>query len=564
MTAQLGQPPLAAPRRPVPFLVRIYGFGSIYAKTLRDSRLAFLIIAGHLGGLMFVAGAAVGTAFATPESREDLAKLAADIPPILQGLTGKPVNVGTLGGYMSWKYGPFFVFTAALWSILALSGTLASEAQRGSLEFVASAPFGKRRLALEKLAAHLTVMTAAMAILAIASWLAAAVFGTMPIDVISPQAAIGFALWVGLMSLASGSVAFALAPFLGRASAAGIAGAILFAGYLLSGYEASVPAFAGPARLTWFLWTADHLPLAGQFDWVSLVPVAIVAVVLFAVRVEAFARRDLGRTSSIGFPGQPAVLLGLHGPIGRAFGERLPAGTAWGLGLGIFGLLIAASSRSLADAFVTMSADTLQIFRNLLPNLDITTAGGFLQFVFVQLGFIVAGFAAATSVSGWASDEASGRLESLLAAPFARQSWVVSGGIGVYLAIAVMTVVLAAGVGIGALLAGSEALTPMAGSASLGLYAAAMAGVGVAIGGLFRTSIAAEIVALVVTATFLIDLLAPALRLPDWVHQLALTSHMGQPMVGTWDVVGIVACLALAAGGLALGSWGIARRDVNA
>jgi hypothetical protein len=72
------------------------------------------------------------------------------------------------------------------------------------------------------------------------------------------------------------------------------------------------------------------------------------------------------------------------------------------------------------------------------------------------------------------------------------------------------------------------------------LYTAALAGVGFAIGGVVRTSIAAEIVAVVVVVTFLIDLLAPALRLPDAVHQLALTSHMGQPMIGIWDASGIV------------------------
>ena len=32
-------------------LSRIYGFGSIYGKTIRDSRLAFIIAAGLLGGL---------------------------------------------------------------------------------------------------------------------------------------------------------------------------------------------------------------------------------------------------------------------------------------------------------------------------------------------------------------------------------------------------------------------------------------------------------------------------------------------------------------------------------
>ena len=83
------------------------------------------------------------------------------------------------------------MFIAAIWSILALSGTLASEARRGSLEFVASAPFGRRRVALEKLAAHVTVLTAAMAVLALAAWLAGTAFGTLPGDAISPSAAIG-------------------------------------------------------------------------------------------------------------------------------------------------------------------------------------------------------------------------------------------------------------------------------------------------------------------------------------------------------------------------------------
>jgi putative exporter of polyketide antibiotics len=103
----------------------------------------------------------------------------------------------------------------------------------------------------------------------------------------------------------------------------------------------------------------------------------------------------------------------------------------------------------------------------------------------------------------------------------------------------------------------------MVGSAVLGVYAAAIAGVGFAIGGLWRTSLAAEVAALIVVATYLVDLIAPPLKLPDWVHQLALTAHLGQPMVGQWDVPGVVACVAIAAGGVLLGAWGMARRDVD-
>jgi putative exporter of polyketide antibiotics len=150
----------------------------------------------------------------------------------------------------------------------------------------------------------------------------------------------------------------------------------------------------------------------------------------------------------------------------------------------------------------------------------------------------------------------------LLATPLARQSWAARGAAGVYLAIVAMTAVLAAAVGLGAVVSGSDAFTPMGGSLVLGLFAAAVSGVGFAVGGLFRTSIAAEIAALFVVATFLIDLVAPALKLPDWVHQLALTGHLGQPMVGRWDAGGIVACLVIALAGAALGAWGMSRRDV--
>ena len=541
---------------------RFYGLGSIYAKSLRDSRRAFIMAAALLGGIMLVVGAAIPADYATQQSRDDMAKLATDLGAAASGLAGKPVNVGTLGGYMQWKYGPVFLMIATLWSILALSGTLAAEARRGSLEFVATSPVGRRRIAFEKLAAHLTVMTVAVAILGFAAWLAGAAFGRLPGDEVPPQAAVGLALWVGLVALAFGGLAFALAPLIGRSAAAWIAGFALFAGWILNGYQGLVPAFAVPADLTPWAWTADHLPLAGQYNWVSLVPVAVVAVALLAVGIEAFARRDVGASSSIRTPGLPAVTLGLREPVGRAFGERLPLALAWGVGLGAFGLVMAAASRSLADEFAGLSPDTASTFRNIFPSFDFANAGSLLQLL-VQLEFIVAGFGAATLVAGWASDEISGRLEMLLATPLARSRWAILSGLGVYLAIASMTAIFAVAVAIGAALAGSDAVTPMAGCASLGLYAAALAGVGFAVGGVFRTSIAAEVVALLAGATYLIDLIAPALKLPDAIHRLALSADLGQPLVGRWEPAGIVACLALAIVGLLLGGWGMRRRDVG-
>ena len=68
----------------------------------------------------------------------------------------------------------------------------------------------------------------------------------------------------------------------------------MLGGYLLNGYQAAIPAFQTLANVTWFGWTVGHQPLIGQFDWASLALCAIVAVILFAVGIELFARRDLG------------------------------------------------------------------------------------------------------------------------------------------------------------------------------------------------------------------------------------------------------------------------------
>jgi ABC-2 type transport system permease protein len=540
---------------------RLYGLGSVYAKTLRDSRRAFVFATLLLAGLMLLVGGAIPTAYPNQAARDEMARLARDLAATAQGTSGKPVNVGTVGGYVAWKYGPVFFIIASLWSILALSGTLAGEARDGSLDFVAASPMGKRRIAIEKVAAHVTVMTVVLALMAAAAWLAGAAFGELPGDAIPIQAALAYVLGLGLCALLFGGLALALAQFLGRSTGAGIAGFALFAGWILNGYGSLWLPFAALGDLTPWAWTANHIPLAGQYDWAPLLPTAIVAILLLAIGIEAFSRRDVGAGASIRTPGLPAVTLGRRGPISRAFGERLPFALAWGFGIGVFGLSLAAISRFLADQF-GKSPDVQTAFRNLFPSTDITSATSFLQLL-IQLVFIAAGFAAATFVAGWASDERSGRLEMLLTTPLSRGRWAFLSGLGAYLATAVMTAMIAAGIGIGTLAGGMEPLTPTAGSLSLGLYAAAVAGVGFAVGGISRASIAAEVAVLVVVVTYLLDFIAPALKLPDWVHHLALTADLGQPMVGDWNLVGVAACLAIAVGGLALGAWGMRRRDVE-
>ena len=541
---------------------RIYGLGSVFAKTVRDSRRATLITAGVMALLFVGVSAAIVNEFDTPASRVELENIVNAVPPILQGLAGKVVNVGTLGGYLQYKYGVFFPLVVSLWSILALSGTLAGEAQRGSLEFVASTGRSRRRIAIEKLSGHLLALSIAVLVAFLSIAYAGSAFAALPGDEISVLSAFAYAIWLGLIALAGGALAFALGPFVGRGAAAGIAGAVTFAGFIFNGYQAAVPELAPFANLTWWGWTSNHVALAGHYDWASVILVAAVVAALIVVGIEAFARRDIGVTTALPAPSLPRPLLGLRGPIGRAFSTNLGSALAWGIGVGFFGLALG----SAASGFMEQLQDSpqfIELLSSVFPNVDYGSAGGFLQLLFIEFGVILAGLAAASFVGGWASDETSGRLEMVLATPLSRIRWALSGGIGMLANVAVFVALTAAGIGIGVATTGSDVGTPLLGSLVLGLYAAALVGIGHAVGGVLGTRLAATFVVVFVIVTWFIQLLGPLLGLPEFIRQLALTSHFGQPMVGVWDPVGIVAGLVLAIGGVLIGSWGFSRRDLR-
>ena len=107
------------------------GLGSVYAKTVRDSRRAAIAV-GLIGGLLMLATAApYGTEFTTPESRAVLVSQMGSLPAVFRGLLGAPINIDTLGGLISFRAGNFLPVMLGLWPVIALSGTLAGEAAKG-------------------------------------------------------------------------------------------------------------------------------------------------------------------------------------------------------------------------------------------------------------------------------------------------------------------------------------------------------------------------------------------------------------------------------------------------
>jgi ABC-2 type transport system permease protein len=95
------------------------------------------------------------------------------------------------------------------------------------------------------------------------------------------------------------------------------------------------------------------------------------------------------------------------------------------------------------------------------------------------------------------------------------------------------------------------------------LYGMALAGIGLAVGGLVRPSLAAPVTIVLGIGFFLLDLIGSILNLPDPILDLALNRHLGRPILGTYDVPGLVLCAALAIGGVLISAVGMRRRDIG-
>ncbi len=547
--------------RPRPWS-RVIGLASIYGKTLRDSRRAALIV-GFMGGLFMLATAApIAAEFDTLEKRQLLVRSMTALPAVFRGLLGEAINIETLGGFISWRVGNVLPVLLGLWSVIALSGTLAGEAAKGSLDLLVSTPHSRRSIALQKVAGHVTALVVALLIAAVLLYLAGRIFATLPGDEIPLDAALSQVTLYGLLMLAAGSIAFAFAPLVGRSKAVGVGLMALFGMYLVSSYSTLSPALEAIGPISWYAWTSGHRPIAGVTDWGSVGLLALVVVALLALGVAVFERRDIGAVAPLRWLRIPGLPRGTSGPFARLLADLAPAALGWGGGVGVYAALIASSAPALTDV-LNQTPGLTDYIRIIYPDLDLSQPSGILQLAFFAFASLMAGLAGATFLAAWASDENERRLDLVLSTPVSRIRWALRSGLSVMAAIGVFVIVLGLFVTAAVAPQGGDITAPVAGSAILGLAAAGFTGIGFAAGGLIRSSLAAPVAAAAVIATFVLDTLGTALDLPDVILDLSIYKHLGQPMAGTYDVVGLVVAAALAIGGLLVGAWGMQRRDVG-
>ena len=560
MTAEAGRPVIDI--RPSPTLpARLVGLGSIFGKSIHDGGIVGLLLGGIGGLFMLGGGAAMAAEWPDQLSRVRLVASLELLPPIVRGLLGDPIKLDTLGGFLSWRFLGVVPVMLGIWSIIAMSGTLAGEARRGSLDLVVTTPVSRRSIAAQKALAHVVLVLVAVLIAAVLTWLTGIVFGTLPVDAIPLANALGAWLLVGLLMLAAGAVAFAAAPIVGRTRAAGIAAGFLFGGYLVSSYRSIVPSLEALEPVSWFAWTSGHRPLAGLWDWPPVLLVAVVTAVLFGLGVVAFERRDVGATAGTGRLRLPGLPAGIRGPFTRQLADRTADALGWGIGIGFYGVFVASSADEFVLIFDQMPG-MLEMMSRVYPGIDLHEPSALLELAFVAFGSLLIGLAAAGLVAGMTSDETGHRLDLVLSTPASRIHWFLATGLASLAAVTIS--VFVAGLMIAVVVAGEggSATDPFLGSAVLALYGGAFVGIGLAIAGLGWPRQAGIAAGAISIASYLLGSLGTALRLPEWLVDLSLSEHLGRPMTGGFDPVGIALMAVLAVGGLVVGAWGFARRDL--
>ena len=148
--------------------------------------------------------------------------------------------------------------------------------------------------------------------------------------------------------------------------------------------------------------------------------------------------------------------------------------------MGMYGLFVAFAADSFAQVInsVPQIAAMVSLF---YPNFDFESVGGILQFAIFAFIALVVGLAAASLVHGWTSDEREGRLETVLSTPIRRVAWFLRSAGGLFVAVLVMGLLIGLGPAIGAAAQGDAWPPLFAGGLVLGLYGAALVGVGSAV-----------------------------------------------------------------------------------
>lgn len=262
--------------------------GSVFLKTLRDRRRG--LAAWSLG---LVAAVLMYGAFypSVRDNAEALNEYVENLPAAIRGMVGESGDFTSPAGYIQSEL--FSTMAPLLFLIFAIGAgarATAGEEEHRTLDILLSTALPRRRIVIEKLAA----MVAALAWLALLLWASIAALGP-PFDLrVGLWNLAAACLGIFLLAVAFGSAALAIGSARGsRVLALGVSAAVAFASYILNVLAPAVDALGTIRKVSPFYLYIGTEPLRRGLNVGHAATLAAVAVVLAAVAVVTFERRDL-------------------------------------------------------------------------------------------------------------------------------------------------------------------------------------------------------------------------------------------------------------------------------
>ncbi len=540
-------------------------FRSIYLKSLRDYRVPILGWGLGLGALMATVLIAIPTVFATPAAKAAVVALGSTYAWIAD-----PIKIDTAGGYATWKYG-ITILVVVIWPLLAGTGMLRGEEERGSLDVLLSAPRGRVRVALEKLSAFWTALLAFAVVVGLLTFAGGAKLN----GEITLGATLGFGLNLALICAVFGSIALLISQFTQeRRTASGLTAAILAVAIVVDMVHRVVPNTVWLSRLSPVYYYNLSKPLVPGYS-VNLGAMAflVALTVLFAAAATwLFARRDVGGVvfqlpsrSASATRALPTSDWSLRSVYTRSLGMITTSTLWWTLviaGIGAWLVVIVKQTETQLRSLLQSSNGFEKIIR--LGGGDTATNEAILGALFLFLPIILMAFAV-TQANRWSADEEDGLLEIVLSTPQPRLRVL----LGRFAALATATIfisvvtllacaVAAAAYGVtldyGNLAAASLSMIP------LGLFVAAL---GYLFAGWLRAAVDTGLLSFLLVIWFFISFIGPSLKLPDATLKLSPFYYYGTPLLHGLPVGDTLVVVVVGAAALALAAFRFTRKDIG-
>jgi ABC-2 type transport system permease protein len=388
------------------------------------------VLWGYIFGALIASSAVSYTRIYQTQAARDALAAAYGANKATSALFGPAPQLQTVAGFTAFKIGMTLILLGAVWGLLTSTRLLRGEEDSGRWELLLAGRTTRRRAAAQALAglgAGAGVLWALTAILTAGA-------GLDPSVKIAAGPALYFALAMAataVIFLAVGALASQLAPT--RRRAASYAAAFLGGCYAV---RMIADAGVGLHGLIWASplgWVEELRPFTAPQP-LALLPIGAFTALLAAAAVGLAGVRDAGAGILPDRPRSAPRLRLLSGPAGLAIRLVRPTVLGWWTAIALSALLFGLIARSAGS---TISGSSAQ---GVLARLGASGTGtdAVLGVCFLVLAVLIA-FAGAGQVAAARSEEASGRLDHLLAGPVSRSRW-----LGARLLVAVM-VVLAAG-----------------------------------------------------------------------------------------------------------------------